>query len=85
MATVTTPSRKQYGHPRDRLGSLFPVGKGISLIREDGAWSEVEFVDADRIAAADIYLQGGLLHEVSDEYGAELAALGYTVTGIIPS
>lgn len=53
--------------------------KGVSLIREASVWSEVEYVDADRIAAADVYLQGGLDHVISDEYGAELTALGYEV------
>lgn len=53
--------------------------KGVSLIKESDVWSEVEDVDADRIAAAQEYLQGGLAHVVSDAIGAELLALGYEV------
>lgn len=75
--TLTPQTTAVYGE--GKLQRYFVHYKGVSLIREASVWSSGEYFDADRIAAADVYLQGGLAHVVSDEYGAELLALGYEV------
>ena len=56
---------------------LFKEYEGISLLKENGVWSEVAHPDLERTKAAEIYLGGGRDHVLSDELRAELAALGY--------
>lgn len=79
MITVTTNTRavyppKKLSHP---LWSKFAHYKGISLILENGVWTEVEYADADRIAAATLYLQGGLAHSIDNSYATTLIASGF--------
>jgi hypothetical protein len=65
LTPITTPVYPEMmTHPLWRY--FYGHYKGVSLIREAGVWSEVEYVDADRIAAADAFLQGGMVHEFSD-------------------
>jgi len=59
---------------------LFKDYEGVSLLREDGVWSEVQHPDLERTLAAQLYLSGGRDHFVDDTTKAELIALGYTVT-----
>jgi hypothetical protein len=59
---------------------LFKEYEGVSLLREDGVWSEVQHPDLERTLAAQLYLAGGRDHFVDDTTRAELIALGYTVT-----
>ena len=58
---------------------LFKEYEGISLIKEDGVWSEVAHPDLPRTKAAERYLAGGRDHVVGDALKAELEGLGYTV------
>lgn len=59
---------------------LFKEYEGISLLKEDGVWSEVAHPDLERTRAAQVYLAGGRDHVVSTSLKSELEALGYTVT-----
>ena len=59
---------------------LFKEYEGISLIKENGVWSEVPHPDLPRTKSAERYLAGGRDHVVGDALKAELVALGYTVT-----
>lgn len=59
---------------------LFKEYEGISLLRENGVWSEVAHPDLERTRAAEKYLAGGRDHVVSTSLKAELEGLGYTVT-----
>lgn len=59
---------------------LFKEYEGISLLREDGVWSEVAHPDLERTLAAEMYLGGGRDHFLDDATKDELVALGYTVT-----
>ncbi len=59
---------------------MFKEYEGISLLREDGVWSEVQHPDLERTLAAQIYLGGGRDHFLDDATKDELVALGYTVT-----
>ena len=59
---------------------LFKEYEGISLLKENGTWSEVAHPDLERTLNADKYLAGGRDHVVGDSLKAELVALGYTVT-----
>ena len=64
---------------------LFKEYEGISLLKEDGVWSEVAHPDLERTRTAQIYLGGGRDHFVDDATKAELISEGYTVTEeIIP-
>lgn len=58
---------------------LFKEYEGISLIRENGVWSEVAHPDLPRTKSAEKYLAGGRDHVVGDALKAELEGLGYTV------
>lgn len=59
---------------------LFKEYEGISLLKENGTWSEVAHPDLERTRAAQKYLAGGRDHVVGDALKAELIAEGYTVT-----
>lgn len=59
---------------------LFKEYEGISLIKENGVWSEVPHPDLPRTKAAEEYLAGGRDHVVGDALKAELEGLGYSVT-----
>lgn len=59
---------------------LFKEYEGISLLKENGVWSEVAHPDLPRTKSAEKYLAGGRDHVVGDALKAELVALGYTVT-----
>lgn len=59
---------------------LFKEYEGISLLKENGVWSEVAHPDLERTRSAQKYLAGGRDHVVGDALKAELVALGYTVT-----
>ena len=64
---------------------LFKEYEGISLLKENGVWSEVAHPDLERTRSAQVYLAGGRDHFVDDATKAELIAEGYTVTEeIIP-
>lgn len=59
---------------------MFKEYEGISLLKEDGVWSEVAHPDLERTRAAQVYLGGGRDHFLDDATKDELVALGYTVT-----
>lgn len=59
---------------------MFKEYEGISLLKEDGVWSEVAHPDLERTVAAQMYLGGGRDHFLDDATKTELVALGYTVT-----
>jgi len=59
---------------------LFKEYEGISLLKENGTWSEVAHPDLERTLAAQKYLGGGRDHVVSTSLKTELEGLGYTVT-----
>lgn len=59
---------------------LFKEYEGISLLEENGTWSEVAHPDLERTRNADRYLGGGRDHVVSTSLKTELEGLGYTVT-----
>ena len=59
---------------------LFKEYEGISLIRENGVWSEVAHPDLPRTKSAEKYLACGRDHVVGDALKAELEGLGYSVT-----
>jgi hypothetical protein len=59
---------------------LFKEYEGISLLKENGTWTEVAHPDLERTRNADKYLGGGRDHVVSTSLKAELEGLGYTVT-----
>ena len=59
---------------------LFKEYEGISLLKENGTWSEVAHPDLERTRSAQRYLAGGRDHVVGDALKAELIAEGYTVT-----
>ena len=64
---------------------MFKEYEGVSLLKEDGVWSEVQHPDLERSRAAQVYLGGGRDHFLDDATKSELVALGYTVTEeIIP-
>lgn len=59
---------------------LFKEYEGISLLKEDGIWSEVAHPDLERTRSAQKYLAGGRDHVVGDALKAELEGLGYSVS-----
>jgi hypothetical protein len=62
-----------------RRQKLWWVGnrRGLSLIKEDGIWTQVEFPDDERITAADRFYRGGSKFVVSNEEADELVRDGF--------
>ena len=64
---------------------LFKEYEGISLLKENGVWSEVAHPDLERTKAAEIYLGGGRDHVLSNALLSELQAAGYPyIEEIVP-
>lgn len=58
----------------------FKEYEGVSLLKENGTWSEVAHPDLDRTLNAERFLGGGRDHVVSTSLKTELEGLGYTVS-----
>lgn len=81
-----TNRRIVFRNPRNTYQwRLFKEYEGISLLKENGTWSEVAHPDLERTKNAEIYLGGGRDHILSADLRAELAALGYpSIEEIVP-
>lgn len=83
-----TNRRIVFRNPRNTYQWRVPPLKeyeGISLLRENGVWSEVAHPDLERTLNAEVYLGGGRDHILSADLRAELAALGYpSIEEIVP-
>jgi hypothetical protein len=78
---IVTQKRLIFRPPTQTLGwGWYKRFEGISLIKKDGAWSEVPWPTNQDTLEADIYLAGGRDHAVSTTLAAELISEGYTIS-----
>lgn len=73
-----TPPTEEYGPAGGgRLFIRYRLTRGISLMRNNGVWSETRFPTEDVIAAAELFYLGGHEYEISQGVYTELVNAGY--------
>jgi hypothetical protein len=66
-------------HP---LFSRIKIEKGITVLKNDGVYTEIRYPSSEEWVAADIAYLGGIDYEVDATEKAALEAAGYTVDTI---
>lgn len=66
-------------HP---LFSRIKIEKGITVLKNDGVYTEIRYPSSEEWVAADIAYLGGIDYEVDSTEKAALEAAGYTVDTI---
>lgn len=75
----TTPTISEGPAGEGRLFSRFRLVRGITVLKNDGVYTEVRYPSSEEVQAADIAYIGGYRYEVSALEKADLEAAGYTV------
>ena len=78
----TTPTISEGPLGEGRLFSRFRLVRGITVLKNDGVYTEVRYPSSEEVAAADVAYMGGYSYEVSASEKADLEAAGYTVETI---
>lgn len=78
----TTPTISEGPAGEGRLFSRFRLVRGITVLKNDGVYTEVRYPSSEEVQAADIAYIGGYRYEVSALEKADLEAAGYTVETI---
>ena len=78
----TTPTISEGPLGEGRLFSRFRLVRGITVLKNDGVYTEVRYPSSEEVAAADVAYMGGYSYEVSVSEKADLEAAGYTVETI---
>lgn len=78
----TTPTISEGPLGEGRLFSRFRLVRGITVLKNDGEYTEVRYPSSEEVAAADVAYMGGYSYEVSAQEKADLEAAGYTVETI---
>lgn len=78
----TTPTISEGPAGEGRLFSRFRLVRGITVLKNDGVYTEVRYPSTEEVQAADIAYIGGYRYEVSALEKADLEAAGYTVETI---
>lgn len=74
-----TPPNLSYGPAGDDvLFYRFRLEHGLTVLKKDGVYSEVQFPHIDELTAADVFYQGGHVYPVSEVEAAALTAAGYS-------
>lgn len=66
-------------HP---LFSRIKIPKGITVLKNDGVYTEIRFPSSEEVEAADVAYIGGYSYEVDAAEKAALEADGYTVATV---
>jgi len=83
MAYYFTPPTISEGPLADGpLFSRYRLTKGVSVIKEDGVYRELQSPSSEEIEASQAFYLGGITYEVSPGEKAGLEAAGYTVTTV---
>jgi hypothetical protein len=79
--TTILMKRLIFRPPTQTLGwGWYKRYEGVSLLKQDGVWSEVPWPTNEETQEASVYLGGGRDHAVSTALAAELIGEGYAVT-----
>jgi hypothetical protein len=74
---LTTPTEEYGPAGGGRLFIRYRLTRGISLMRNNGVWSEIRFPTEDIIKAADKFYVGGSVYEISQPTYQSLIDQGY--------
>jgi hypothetical protein len=75
---ILTPPTEEYGPAGGgRLFIRYRLTRAISLMRNNGVWSEIRFPTEDIIKAADKFYVGGSEYEISQPTYQSLIDQGY--------
>ena len=73
-----TPPTEEYGPAGGgRLFIRYRLTRGVSLMRNNGVWSEIRFPTEDIIAAADHFYLGGSDYEIKEDIYQSLIDQGF--------
>lgn len=76
MPFFTTPAvREKWG--RHRLFSRIGLDRGVTVLKNDGAYTQVSDPDPEDITAADAAYIGGRIYEISEDEADDLTEAGY--------
>ena len=71
------PSRSEHSGEKHPLWGRMRINRGVSLLKKDGLYRQVEYPTAEETAEADIYYIGGHVYTVTDAEILELINAGY--------
>jgi hypothetical protein len=74
---LTTPTEEYGPAGGGRLFIRYRLTRAISLMRNNGVWSEIRFPTEDIIAAADKFYVGGSEYDISESTYQSLIDQGY--------
>lgn len=75
---VTPPTLQEGPAGGGRLFIRYKLERGISLVNNDGVWSETRFPTEDVMKAASQFFLGGRTYEISLDTYNSLIAAGYS-------
>lgn len=75
----TTPTVSEGPLGQGTLFERFRLTKGVSVIKIDGEYYELQNPSSEEVAAAEAFYLGGITYDVSPGEKASLEAAGYTV------
>ena len=78
----TTPTVSEGPLADGPLFSRYRLTKGVSVIKEDGVYRELQSPSSEEIEASEAFYLGGITYEVNLAEKSSLEAAGYTVTTV---
>lgn len=78
----TTPTISEGPAGEGPLFGRYRLVRGISVLKNNGVYTEVRYPSSEEVEAADVAYIGGYTYEVSSTERADLIAAGYTVETI---
>jgi hypothetical protein len=78
----TTPTISEGPAGEGRLFSRYRLTKGISILKIDGEYYQVQYPSSEEVEAAEIAYIGGYSYEVEEGEKIQLEEAGYTVETI---
>lgn len=77
MYLFTSPGRLERTGVNHSLFGRMSLKRGVSLLKEAGAYRQVTDPTAEEVASADVAYLGGYEYEIDDAEAAALTAAGY--------
>ena len=78
----TTPTISEGPAGEGRLFSRYRLVKGVSVLKIDGEYYELQYPSSEEVEAAEIAYIGGYSYEVGEGEKIQLEEAGYTVETI---
>lgn len=75
--TFTPPSVTEASGGSDRFFSRVPIRRGVSVLKENGAYRQVRTPSQQECEAADIVYLGGHIYQIDEDERTALIEAGY--------